>query len=116
MYKGLLHDKIGPEKCVFFSANLFRVTKVYSFLQKTKTCQFKAFPFGVNITPMIFTRLIKPVADLLGKQDVHLIIYLGDLLIMGTSGEEDTLFTTTAMWLLASLGFTLTNEKFILFC
>ncbi len=50
---GLLYNKIGPERCISFSANPSRFTKV-RFLWKNKTYQFKALPFGLNIAPMIF--------------------------------------------------------------
>ncbi len=54
--------------------------KYLRFLWKNKTYQFKALPFGLNIAPMIFTRLMKPVAGFLRKQGVRLIVYLDDML------------------------------------
>jgi hypothetical protein len=88
--------------------------KYLRFLWKNKTYQFKALPFGLNIAPMIFTRLMKPVAGFLRKRGVRLIVYLDDMLIIGASAEEATLFTTMAIELLESLGFTLNQEKSIL--
>ena len=84
--------------------------KYLRFLWKNKTYQFKALPFGLNIAPMIFTRLMKPVAGFLRKRGVRLIVYLDDMLIIGASAEEATLFTTMAIELLESLGFTLNQE------
>ena len=52
--------------------------KYLRFCWKTKTYQFKALPFGLNIAPMIFTRLMKPVASYLRKRGVRLVIYLDD--------------------------------------
>ena len=88
--------------------------KYLRFLWKNKTYQFKALPFRLNIAPMIFTRLMKPVAGFLRKRGVRLIVYLDDMLIIGASAEEATLFTTMAIELLESLGFTLNQEKSIL--
>ncbi len=84
--------------------------KYLRFLWKNKTYQFKALPFGLNIAPIIFTRLMKPVAGFLRKRGVRLIVYLDDMLIIGASAEEATLFTTMAIELLESLGFTLNQE------
>ena len=85
--------------------------KYLRFCWKTKTYQFKALPFGLNIAPMIFTRLMKPVASYLPKRGVRLVIYLDDMLIIGASPEETSQFTVMAIKLLESLGFIIINKE-----
>ena len=85
--------------------------KFLRFIWKDKTYQFQALPFGLNIAPRVFTRLLKPVAAFLRKRGVRLVIYLDNILIIGSSVEEIRQFTE--MSLLESLGFIINKEKSI---
>jgi hypothetical protein len=87
--------------------------KFLRFIWKDKTYQFQALPFGLNIAPRVFTRLLKPVAAFLRKRGVRLVIYLDDILIIGSSVEETRQFTEMTMSLLESLGFIINKEKSI---
>ena len=87
--------------------------KFLRFIWKGKAYQFKALPFGLNVAPLVFTKLLKPIAAFLRKQGVRLILYLDDMLIIGSSAQETMQFTQIAMNLLASLGFTIHKEKSI---
>ena len=87
--------------------------KFLRFIWKGKAYQFKALPFGLNVAPLVFTELLKPIAAFLRKQGIRLILYLDDMLIIGSSAQETMQFTQIAMNLLASLGFTIHNEKSI---
>ena len=42
------------------------------------------------VPPRVFTKILKPIAGLLKKQDVRLIIYLDDILLMACGGNTDT--------------------------
>jgi hypothetical protein len=75
-----------------------------------KAYQFKDLPFGLNV---VFTKLLKPVAAFLRKRGIRLVLYLYDMLIIGSSVQETTKFTQIAMDLLTSLGFTIHKEKSI---
>ena len=85
--------------------------KFLCFNWKGKAYQFKALPFGLNIAPLVFTKLLKPVAAFLRKQGICLILYLDDMLIKGSSAQEAMQFTQIAINLLSSLGFTVHKEK-----
>ena len=87
--------------------------KFLRFIWKDKIYQFQALPFGLNIAPLVFTQLLKPVAAYLRKRGVRLILYLDDMLIIGSSVQETRRFTQMAKNLLMSLGFTIHTEKSI---
>ena len=74
--------------------------KFIRFIWKNKAYQFKALPFGLNVAPLVFTKLLKPVAAFLRKRGIRLVLYLDDMLIIGSSVQETTKFTQIAMDLL----------------
>ena len=45
-----------------------------------KMYEFTCLLFGLNIAPLIFTKLMKPVVSYLPKQNLLPVIYLDDLL------------------------------------
>ena len=88
--------------------------KYLRFVWKNQAFQFRALPFGLNIAPRVFTRLLKPVTAFLRKRGARIVIYLDDILIIGSKIEETRRFTEMAMSLLESLGFIINKEKSIL--
>ena len=88
--------------------------KYLRFLWQKKAYQFRALPSGLNIAPLVFTRLMKPVAGFLRKRGIRLVLYLDDMLIIGSTPQETRQFTQMAMDLLESLGFVINKEKSIL--
>ena len=87
--------------------------KYLRFVWKNQTFQFRALSFGLNIAPRVFTRLLKPVAAFLRKRGARIVIYLDNILIIGSKIEETRRFTEMAMSLLESLGFIINKEKSI---
>jgi hypothetical protein len=61
--------------------------KFLRFLFGNETYQFTAMPFGLNIAPRVFTKIMKPVVASLRSQGIRLIIYLDDILIIASSVE-----------------------------
>ncbi len=57
------------------------------FMWQNKPYQFKAQPFGLNVAPRVFTKLLKSVVAWLRGQGIRLIIYLDDILIMAASAD-----------------------------
>ncbi len=47
--------------------------------------QYVCLPFGLSSTQRIFTKLVKPIIAHLLKLGIRLLIYLDDLLILGSS-------------------------------
>ena len=62
--------------------------KYLHFVWKNQNFQFRALPFGLNIAPRVFTRSLKPIAIFLRKRSVRLVIYLDDILIIGSQIEK----------------------------
>ena len=88
--------------------------KYLRFVWRNQAFQFKALPFGLNIAPRVFTKLRKPVVAFLRKRGVRLVIYLDDILIIGSNVRETRQFTEMAMTLLESLGIIINRDKSIL--
>ena len=85
--------------------------KFLRFLLGNKTYEFTAMPFGLNVAPRLFTKIMKPVVASLRSQGVRLIIYLDDILIIASSIETLNRHKTLAISLLESLGFLINYEK-----
>ena len=85
--------------------------KFLRFLLGNKTYEFTAMPFGLNVAPRLFTKIMKPVVASLRSQGVRLIIYIDDILIIASSIETLNRHKTLAISLLESLGFLINYEK-----
>ena len=70
--------------------------------------------FGHCLTPLIFTLTTKPLPAFLHTRGICLIFYLDDILILGSS-EECLAYLTTALKLLAQVGFIVRRSCFRLF-
>jgi hypothetical protein len=57
---------------------------------------------------------MKPVVGFLRKRGIRLVLYLDDMLIIGSTPQETRLLTQMAMNLLESLGFIINTEKSVL--
>ena len=84
------------------------------FISQNKAYQFKAMPFGLNVAPRVFTKLLKPVVAWLRGQGLRLIIYLDDILIMASCVELVKQHKQITIRLLESLGFLINYDKSML--
>ena len=50
--------------------------------------QFRVLPFGLNIAPRIFSKMMHPVHVALAQKGVNLLMYLDDWLVFAPSSEE----------------------------
>ena len=107
-----IHDKTGFKDAYLSVAVHPDYQKYLRFVWKNQAFQFKALPFSLNIAPRVFKKLLKPVVAFLRKRGVRLVIYLDDILIIGSNVKETRQFTEMAMSLLESLGFIINREKF----
>lgn len=58
--------------------------------------QFRVLPFGLNIAPRVFTKVLQPLHTKLTTLGVHVLMYLDDRLIMAPSKQEcETMVRTT---------------------
>ena len=81
------------------------------FLWRNQFWQFRAMPFGLNVAPRIFTKLIAHVVKILAEAGIWCLPYLDDLLIIAASEEDCRLKTQQAIEILTSLGWILNWEK-----
>ena len=112
--QGHFMTKIDLKDAYFSIAIHPRSQKFLRFLWQNKAFQFCSLPFGLNIAPSLFTRLMKPVAGFLRKRAVRLLLYLDDVLIIGSTPCEVNDFTQMAVNLLKALGFIINLDKSIL--
>lgn len=73
--------------------------------------QFTCLPFGLSSAPWAFTKLLKPVVAFLRRHGIRLIIYLDDILIIGSSKVAVMQDFNFAVELLKFLGFIINVEK-----
>jgi len=88
-----------------------RFRKFLTFSHDRKLYQFTALPFGLNISPKIFTRISKPALTKIHLAGVTASVYLDDWLIWAQSRDQCTLFTSTAVEILQNLGFLINHKK-----
>ena len=76
--------------------------------------EFLCLCFGLGPAPRIFTKLIKIPITLVRRLNVRLIIYLDDILVMGSSLEEIMMSRDTLIFVLQNLGFVINFQKSVL--
>ena len=70
-----------------------------------------AFVFGLGPAPQIFKKLLKVLISLMRRIQIHLVIYLDHLLMIGESVKEIPLERDTAIFVLQNLEFMINKEK-----
>ena len=84
------------------------------FIWQGQPYQFQALPFGLCTAPRVFTKLLKPVITFLRTRNIRLLIYLDDILIVGSDIKTLQEQTGQVLGLLQSLGFIINFEKSVL--
>lgn len=85
--------------------------KYLKFLFKNSLYEFSSLPFGLSTAPFVFTKVLRPVVTYLRKLNIRCVIYLDDLLILGSSFEECQKNMRTAVDLFTFLGFIVNEGK-----
>lgn len=85
--------------------------KFLRFIFEGKLYQFTCLPFGLNVAPYTFTKLLKPVVSRLRERGLLLVLYLDDLLILGDSYGECSKNTQISIELFEKLGFIINDKK-----
>ena len=81
------------------------------FLWQGQSYQFVTMPFGLNVAPRVFTKLMKPVIAWLRGQGVRMIIFLNDILVLAPTIDTLNQHARMAINLLESLGFLINYKK-----
>ena len=81
------------------------------FTYRKQNWRFRAMPFGLNLAPRVFTKLISYVVHCLAQEDIWCLPYLDDLLIIALSEEECLVKLKKTLEILHSLGWIINTEK-----
>eukprot|EP00736_Rhodelphis_marinus_P003111 Rmarinus@m.28489 len=81
------------------------------FLWRGVLYEFLALPFGLNIAPREFTKLMRPVVGYLRQRGVRCLIYLDDILLVAKGRRQARSQTRLMVQLLRDLGFVINEEK-----
>ena len=73
--------------------------------------EFNCLPFGLDIYPFVFTKIMKPVVSHLRGKGLSSVIYLDYFLFFGTTFEDCLYNVQTSIKLLQSLGFVINYKK-----
>lgn len=85
--------------------------KYLRFFFNNQLYQFNASPFGMNVSPFVFTKILRPVMAFLRKQGLVSVTYLDDILLIGASVQDCQLNLKKTVDLLTSLGFIINTKK-----
>lgn len=85
--------------------------KYLRFINKGQRYEFNCLPFGLNVAPYIFTKIMKEVTRYLRRKNILLVVYLDDILIIGSNKAECQSNTVMTATLLQKLGFIINIEK-----
>lgn len=99
-------------KDAYFSITIHEDYRKYlRFLWLGRYYEFQVLPFGLNIAPYVFTKLMRPVMHYLRNKGFLSVIYLDDLLLMSNSYLGCTQNYNHTKHVLEWLGFTINLEK-----
>lgn len=88
--------------------------KYFRFIFHDILYEFTCLPFGLNVAPYVFTKLMKVPISTLRNDGYRSVIYLDDILIFGSNYASCAENVNKTMHLLTSLGFIINNNKSIL--
>jgi hypothetical protein len=85
--------------------------RYFRFVWEGVHYQYRALCFGVASAPRIFTKLLRPVIQLLRASGTRCVPYLDDILILAASRQECLQRTQAAVNLLVRLGFLISPKS-----
>ena len=85
--------------------------KFLRFTFNGKLYQFTVLPFGLSTSPYVFSKILKPVINILRSRGFRSTIYLDDICLFGESKSICLKNTNETIELLTSLGFIINFDK-----
>ncbi|KAL7295988.1 hypothetical protein TKK_0010545 [Trichogramma kaykai] len=73
--------------------------------------EFQCVPFGLSVSPYLFTKLLKPVVEKLRLKGFKSVVYLDDFLLLAKTEKKCAQNVEITSELLISLGFILNTKK-----
>lgn len=99
-------------KDAYFSIPIFKPhRKFLRFKWSDQTNEFTCLPFGYSLAPRVFTKVLKPVISYLRTNGYKVVIFLDDILLIGSSVKECLSQLSSLRDLLESLGFVINVNK-----
>ena len=99
-------------KDAYFTVPVHKNSRKYlHFCFENQLFEFVCLPFGLSVSPYIFTKIMKPVLSTLREKGFISVNYLDDCLLMGKSRKECKRNIECTLQTLKSLGFHINNEK-----
>ena len=87
------------------------VRKYLRFMVKGRVYQFTCLPFGLTTSPREFTKLLRPVVQLLWLQGIKLRVYLDDWLMRASSALQARTRADLVLQVLQHLGWVINFSK-----
>ena len=81
------------------------------FAYRGRHWQFKVLPFGLSLSPRVFTRCVTAALGPLRSQGIKILTYLDDWLVCARSAEEAAQHTSLLLEHIASLGLRVNVKK-----
>jgi hypothetical protein len=81
------------------------------FQWKDRLYQFRTLPFGLSLSPLVFTKILRPLLRWARRRGIRLSAYLDDLLVMARSEEQSRRNTRLVREKLTALGFIINEKK-----
>ena len=97
---GYWHVPVAPRKRPYLG-----------FRYKGQNWQFRAMPFGLNIAPRIFTKVMAHIVKVMATKGIWCLPYLDDLLILAPTKEECLHHLDKAVKILEEFGWIINQEK-----
>lgn len=111
--KGDFLAKLDLENAYFLIPVDETSSKYLRFIFQNQCFEFLCLPFGLNVAPYVFTKVMKPVVSNLRDKGFTSVIYLDDILLMGSSKRRCLDNIKNSVELLESLGFIINYNKSI---
>lgn len=73
--------------------------------------QFRVLPFGLSLSPLVFTKILRPVLRWARRKGIRISAYLDDLLIVARDHRTSLVHTRMVQDKLKELGFMIKTEK-----
>lgn len=76
-----------------------------------KSYQFRTLPFGLSLSPWVFTKIVRPVLTWARQRGIRISAYLDDIIIAASTKEEAKQHTRMVREQLERLGFLIKDSK-----
>ena len=73
--------------------------------------EFTCLPFGLTVSPFIYTKVLRVVVNYLRSKGLLSVIYMDDMLCLGNNFNECDINLRETIKTLTSLGFLISNKK-----